>query len=115
MQLRTARLCLDCDEVHDDYQCPVCASDQFTYLSRWVPAPEHLNKPRPAPAPPPEADVYRQLVRGTPPAKRPGGWSKTLMGLGAAGIGAAGIAGLFLGARRARGGEAGKKAGDSER
>lgn len=112
MQLRTARLCLDCEEVHDDYHCPVCASDQFTYLSRWVPAPEHLTRPRPAPAPPPEADVYRQLVRGAPP-KKTSRVSKTLMGLGAAGLGAAGLAGLFLGARRARGGDAGKKGDES--
>lgn len=111
MQLRTARLCLDCEEVHDEYRCPVCASDQFTYISRWVPAPERLSRPRPAPTPPPEAEVYRQLVRGAPP-KRSGGWAKTLMGVGAAGIGAAGIAGLFLGARRARGGDAGKKGHD---
>ena len=30
MQLRTARLCLDCEEVHDEAQCPVCASETFT-------------------------------------------------------------------------------------
>ncbi len=40
MQLRTARLCLDCEEVHDEPHCPVCASDSFTYLSRWVPVEE---------------------------------------------------------------------------
>jgi len=102
---------LDCEEVHDEYRCPVCASDQFSYISRWVPAPERLSRPRPAPTPPPEAEVYRQLVRSAPP-KRSGRWTKMLMGVGAAGIGAAGIAGLFLGARRARGGDAGKKSQD---
>ena len=40
MQLRTARLCLDCEEVHDEQHCPVCASDSFAYLSRWVPVDE---------------------------------------------------------------------------
>jgi len=40
MQLRVARLCLDCEEVHADLQCPVCASDSYTYLSRWVPVEE---------------------------------------------------------------------------
>ena len=112
MQLRTARLCLDCDEVHDEYRCPVCASDAFTYVSRWVPVPERRDKPRPAPTPPPpEAEAYRQIVRGPQP-KKTRSFGKTLFGLGAAGIGAAGIAGLFLGARRARGGEAGKKGND---
>lgn len=46
MQLRAARLCLDCEELHDAQQCPVCASETFAYLSRWVPAPERRAKPR---------------------------------------------------------------------
>ncbi|HUU35656.1 MAG TPA: hypothetical protein VMW48_16435 [Vicinamibacterales bacterium] len=112
MELRTARLCLDCEEVHDEYQCPICASDHFTYLSRWVPAPERVARPRPAPAPPPpEAEAYRQIV-GAEPSTPASGWARTLMGMGAAGIGAAGLASLFLGARRARGDAAGKKGDD---
>lgn len=106
-------MCLDCEEVHDEYRCPMCASDQFSYLSRWVPTPERPTRPRPAPTPTPEAEVYRQLVRGVPAPKRSGRLSKTWMGLGAAGLGAAGLAGLFLGARRARGGDAGKKNNDN--
>ena len=46
MQLRIARLCLDCEELHDAQQCPVCASETFAYLSRWVPAPERRAQPR---------------------------------------------------------------------
>ena len=46
MQLRLARLCLNCAEVHDGQQCPVCASETFAYLSRWVPAPERRAQPR---------------------------------------------------------------------
>ncbi len=38
MQLRLARVCLDCEEVHDAQQCPVCASETFAFLTRWVPA-----------------------------------------------------------------------------
>ena len=98
MQLRMARLCLDCEEVHDDYQCPVCASDHFTYLTRWVPAPERRERPRPpTPAPPPpELATYRQLVDKRAPA--PGRtFTRALLGLGAAGV-----LGLFLGGRRAR-------------
>ena len=40
MQLHAARLCVNCDEVHDALSCPRCASDEFVYLTRWVPAPE---------------------------------------------------------------------------
>ena len=47
MQLRVARLCLDCEEIHDSQQCPVCASETFAYLSKWVPAPERRAKARP--------------------------------------------------------------------
>jgi hypothetical protein len=47
MQLRVARLCLNCEEVHDAQQCPVCASETFAYLTRWVAAPERRQHPRP--------------------------------------------------------------------
>jgi hypothetical protein len=60
MQLITARLCLDCDEVHDQLQCPICASNAFTYMTRWVPTPERRSRPRPTTSP--DAEVYRRLV-----------------------------------------------------
>jgi hypothetical protein len=40
MKLPNARLCLDCDEVHDELQCPACASESFAFIKRWVAAPE---------------------------------------------------------------------------
>jgi hypothetical protein len=46
MQLRVARLCLDCEEIHTGQQCPLCASETFAYLSRWVPSPERRSTPR---------------------------------------------------------------------
>ena len=61
MQLRTARLCLDCQEIHDAQQCPVCASESFAFISRWIPAPERRTGSR-STAPPPEAAVYRELL-----------------------------------------------------
>ena len=72
MQLHTARLCLDCQEVHDGKICPVCGSESFAYISRWIPAPERRLKPRPA-EPAPQAEAYRQLLapdRSQPAAAR---------------------------------------------
>jgi hypothetical protein len=72
MQLHTARLCLDCQDVHDGKICPVCGSESFAYISRWIPAPERRLKPRPV-EPAPQAEVYRQLLaadRAKPVAAR---------------------------------------------
>jgi hypothetical protein len=46
MTLRKARLCLDCEELHDQRQCPICASEAYAFLTQWVPAPERRKKPR---------------------------------------------------------------------
>jgi hypothetical protein len=68
MQLKIARLCLDCDEVHQSEHCPVCASEAFGYLTRWVPSPERRMRPRPTNSP--AADVYRELISPTPGAPK---------------------------------------------
>jgi hypothetical protein len=60
MQLQIARLCLDCDEVHVAQHCPVCASEAFAYLTRWVPAPERRMQPRPTTSD--TAEIYRELT-----------------------------------------------------
>ena len=36
MRLMNARLCLDCEEVHDQQHCPICSSESFAFLTRWV-------------------------------------------------------------------------------
>ena len=54
MQLRSARLCLDCEEVHDANVCPACASETFAFMTRWIPAPERRVRPRAVTGP--EAD-----------------------------------------------------------
>ena len=69
MQLHVARLCLDCQEVHDSQTCPICSSESFAYISRWIPAPERRLKPRPA-EPAPQAEMYRQLLASDHPDRR---------------------------------------------
>src|SRR6187399_2400751 len=66
MQLRTARLCLDCEEVHAEWRCPVCASASFTYLTRWVPVEDrrHDQRPRVPPPEPPANNGARWVKRG---------------------------------------------------
>jgi hypothetical protein len=63
MQLHVARLCLDCEEVHDERSCPRCTSESYALLSKWVPAPERRARVRP-PVDPQTNDVetYRQLL-----------------------------------------------------
>jgi len=46
MQLRVARLCLDCEELHTENSCPVCASDRYAFLSTWLPVEERRRWPR---------------------------------------------------------------------
>jgi hypothetical protein len=90
MQLRDARLCLDCEEVHDVTICPVCGSESFTYISRWVPLPDGDRPKRPERTDQAQqANVYRELLAGGEP---PSLSSKLLKG-GLLGLTALGIAG----------------------
>ena|SRR6185503_2427747 len=81
MQLHTARLCLDCQEVHDASVCPICLSESFAFISRWVPAPERRERPRPAPSP--EAQTYRELLAADSSKPASSRWLKRgVLGLG---------------------------------
>ena len=62
MQLKTARLCLNCDEVHDAQACPVCVSETFVYLTRWVPRSQPVTRRA---APPLAATVPHRAVEGS--------------------------------------------------
>jgi hypothetical protein len=88
MQLHVARLCLDCQEIHDAHTCPVCGSESFAFLSRWVPAPERRTHPRPMP-PHETADIYRQLLDSDRQGSGMTSWIKR----GALGLVAVSIAG----------------------
>ena len=90
MQLRIARLCLDCEEVHDAQQCPICASETFAAITRWVPIAERRGRSRPNVTP--EAEVYRVLASGQAPSSR----GQRLLKQGALGLTALGLIGWFL-------------------
>ena len=96
MQLRVARLCLDCEEVHDSLECPVCSSESFAYISRWVPVPERRQRPRAEAvqpdAEPSKAETYKQLLAAD--AVKPG--MKRWVRRGAFGVAALGVAGWLL-------------------
>ncbi len=97
MQLRNARLCLDCEEVHDAEQCPICASEMFASITRWVPAPERRTRPRATPSSE-RADAYRELLN---PEPRPSNARRLLKG-GALGLTAVGLIGWFVRQSRSR-------------
>jgi hypothetical protein len=63
MQLRVARVCLDCEEVHDGQKCPVCASETFAFLARWVPVDERRGNRAASQRTAPEAAVSPGAAR----------------------------------------------------
>jgi hypothetical protein len=95
MQLRTARLCLDCEEVHDANVCPACASETFTYMTRWIPAPERRRGPRPTTSP--EAEMFRTLMtkESAAPASAAGS-NRRILKQGVVGLTALGLAGWLF-------------------
>lgn len=97
MQLRRARLCLDCEEIHDGQHCPVCTSESFAMISRWVPAPDRRTRPRPADPVNPRLEAYRAL---TQPETRPSRGGQ-LLKQGMLGLTAVGLIGWFMRPRRA--------------
>lgn len=87
MQLRTARLCLDCEEIHDAPQCPVCASESFASVTRWVPAPERRLRPRPKPSSSEEFAAYATLAGAdAPPSKKGRLLKRSVIGLSVIGL-----------------------------
>lgn len=110
MRLDDARLCLDCEEIHQEQECPACGSEAFGFLTRWIQSTtreqparrsrRHAEQPVPAPtksAPSrDELAAWRRIVEGEP-AEAPRG--RKLLTRGLMGLAAAGIAG-WVWARR---------------
>ena len=97
MRLDDARLCLDCEEIHEEQECPACGSEAFAFLTRWIqstapPEPRRPCRPaRPRRGPRRRPSIWPpggEITDGTPPA--PGRGKKivtrSLLGLAAMGI-----------------------------
>jgi hypothetical protein len=68
---------LNCEEVHDAQTCPACASENYAYLTQWVPAGKR-HKPRRVFTPTrAEGSVFGSVVLG-PLAFWLGRWSRRL-------------------------------------
>ncbi len=63
MQLRSARLCLDCEALHEEPQCPACASEAFVYLTRWIPVDDRRTRKRAVTRPPAPAPRMSRIVK----------------------------------------------------
>jgi len=96
MRLAVARLCLDCEEVHDGDRCPVCGSETFAFLKKWV-LPAALAEGsllvqqslRPS-ASPEQVKTYQQLLEPDRPPLR----KRSLLARGALGLAILGAARL---------------------
>ena len=88
MQLHAARLCLDCEEIHEQRTCPVCGSESFAYISRWIPSPEpRARAPKPLEETRETAEAYRQLLDPDQTTPGTGRWlTRSILGLAAVGI-----------------------------
>ena len=96
MRLDTARLCLDCEEIHDDRICPRCSSEAFAFLTRWIEPSAEPRVGRPArsrtaeldgsTATPEQVEAYRQILSGEPAPRRGGLLAKSMLGLAAFGL-----------------------------
>ncbi len=63
MQLRVARLCLDCEELYVGEHCPICASERYAFLSTWLPSEDRRRWRRPAPRETAKQGRLQGLVR----------------------------------------------------
>lgn len=96
MRLMNARLCLDCEEVHDQQHCPICGSESFAFLTRWVTpsdtvaaeASQRTTRPPDPVDRREQVDAYRQILNPAPPPQKRG----RLVAGGALGLALLGVA-----------------------
>ena len=90
MQLTDARLCLDCQEIHDQNRCPVCTSEAFAFITRWVKVedaqPLKSSRERRSPDTSAKAETYRQMLQPGSNRSKTGKWLRNGSLLVAAGF-----------------------------
>ena len=77
MHLSLARLCLDCQEIHEADRCPVCTSEAFGFMTRWVKvdgAPARVSPPEQSAGRTSRVDSYRQILNPAPQRSRAARW-----------------------------------------
>ena len=103
MRLDEARLCLDCEEIHEEQECPACGSEAFGFLTRWIKSANDSGSAKPVPPAGPPAphaqpkptatreqlEAWRQIVEG----RKGDGRGKKLVTSGLLGLVAMGFAG----------------------
>jgi hypothetical protein len=125
MRLDDARLCLDCEEIHDEQECPSCGSEAYAFLKRWIKTTGNgSQRRRDAPPPPPgpslrqpppddQLDAWRRIVEGRPAAPGKGKLVvRSLVGLAAMGL--AGWAWSRTGSAGSKGSEGSGSSKDDE-
>ena len=68
MRLDDARLCLDCEEIHEEQECPACGSEAFAFLTRWI---QSTSAERPKPRPNSESASSPSSMHSTKEHMRP--------------------------------------------
>ncbi|MBK5298888.1 MAG: hypothetical protein JJE40_17170 [Vicinamibacteria bacterium] len=95
MRLDDARLCLDCEEIHEEQECPACGSEVFAFLTRWIQSTSKAKAPLPASATharsaqdPEHLAAWREITDATPdiPGRGKKIVTRSLLGLAAMGI-----------------------------
>ena len=77
MHLSVARLCLDCQEVHQDDRCPTCTSQAFGFITRWVkidPPPLRIATYEKKEGATSKVDTYRRILNPRPQRSTAAGW-----------------------------------------
>ena len=95
MRLDDARLCLDCEEIHEEQECPACGSEAFAFLTRWIQSTSKAKAPLAPSATharsaqtPEHLAAWREITGGTPdtPGRGKKIVTRSLLGLAAMGI-----------------------------
>ena len=63
VELRRAKLCLDCEAIFQGPRCPACTSESFIPVTRWIRPTERVEVPTPAPPPAPAASRPRRFLK----------------------------------------------------